>query len=271
MSRQSAVPTPVPIPVPSLFFSFCVHVIDRPSVAARAWPTAAANRAGSSLFPPLSLFFSFFSFSFFSFLFLLLPFLPSPSSSFLPLALPREELGASPSSSTPAPLSPPGPHRRRPSPPPAAPSAVPPCRLVARAPEQLQQSRAGLAHGAPPLAAVPSHLRLPLGPPVLSPPRRITHHRPPSPHAPPPAPPPLIAVLRAHRPATAPPSSVPHLANKYPSTAVRHPHEPRPPPPVPSPAQQRRRRAPRPPAERRRPPHPLFPVTRRKKKGRFSP
>ena len=132
MSRQSAVPTPVPIPVLSLFFSFRVHVVDQPSVAARAWPTAAANRAGSSLFPSLSFLF-FFVFSFFSFLFLLLPFLPSPSSSFLPLALPREELGASPSSSTPAPLSPPGPHRRRPSPPPAAPSAVPPCRLVARA------------------------------------------------------------------------------------------------------------------------------------------
>src|SRR6185312_14888542 len=99
MSRQSAVPTPVPIPVPSLYFpvprtsrrpnqsasppcfrllSIRVHVVNWPSVAARAWPTAAAHRADRSL--SLSPFF-FFPFSFFLFFFFFFLFFPPPSLS----------------------------------------------------------------------------------------------------------------------------------------------------------------------------------------------
>ena len=82
MSRQSAIPTSVPIPVPSIFFSFCMHVVDRPSVAARMADRRRESRRPLSLSFPLSLFISFLFF----FLFFFFPFFSflSPPSFFLP-------------------------------------------------------------------------------------------------------------------------------------------------------------------------------------------
>ena len=140
LSRQSAVPTPVPIRIPSLclFSLFYVRVASCRSRAARAWPTAAANRAGSSL-------------SLFSFLFLLFPFYLFFFSSFPFFLLPPPPFSPSRGTSRAA--------RRRPSPPLAVPSCLP--SLCSRAPlpasmracaqaaaEELTRSRALVQHAA---------------------------------------------------------------------------------------------------------------------------